>query len=62
VALRDRWPLGGGRHQALQWLFGHRALDELERAFADCVVRTVEARSLLNALFPRRPSCVNPVV
>ncbi|HUF93161.1 MAG TPA: GNAT family N-acetyltransferase [Candidatus Limnocylindria bacterium] len=46
----------------LQLLFGYRSLDDLERAFADCVVRTVEARSLLNALFPRQPSCVNPVV
>ena len=46
----------------LQLVFGYRSLDELEHAFADCVVRTVEARSLLNALFPRRPSCVNPVV
>ncbi|HUF90852.1 MAG TPA: GNAT family N-acetyltransferase, partial [Candidatus Limnocylindria bacterium] len=46
----------------LQLLFGYRSLDDLERAFADCVVRTVEARSLLNALFPAQPSCVNPVV
>jgi predicted N-acetyltransferase YhbS len=46
----------------LQLLFGYRSLDELEHAFADCIVRTVEARSLLNALFPRQPSCVNPVV
>ena len=46
----------------LQLLFGSRSLDELEHAFADCIVRTVEARSLLNALFPKAPSCVNPVV
>lgn len=46
----------------LQLVFGYRSLDELEHGFADCVVRTVEARSLLNALFPRAASCVNPVV
>jgi predicted N-acetyltransferase YhbS len=46
----------------LQLLFGYRSLGELEHAYADCIVRTVEARSLLNALFPKQPSCVNPVV
>jgi hypothetical protein len=46
----------------LQLLFGYRSLDELEHAFADCIVRTVEARSLLNALFPKLTSCMNPVV
>jgi hypothetical protein len=46
----------------LQLLFGYRSLGELEHAYADCVVRTVEARSLLNAIFPKQPSCVNPVV
>jgi hypothetical protein len=46
----------------LQLLFGYRALDELEAMFADCVVRTTEARALLNALFPKRPSDVWPVL
>lgn len=46
----------------LQLLFGYRSLDELEHTFADCIVRTVEARSLLDAIFPKAPSCVNPVV
>jgi Acetyltransferase (GNAT) domain len=45
----------------LQLLFGFRALEELEAAFPDCVVRTQEARALLNALFPKTPSDVWPV-
>ncbi|MBI3825881.1 MAG: GNAT family N-acetyltransferase [Candidatus Rokubacteria bacterium] len=42
----------------LQLLFGFRSVEELEHAFPDCVVRDQEARALLNALFPRRPSDV----
>jgi hypothetical protein len=42
----------------LQLLFGFRALEELEAAFPDCVVRTNEARALLHALFPKTPSDV----
>ena len=46
----------------LQLLFGFRSLEALEAAFPDCVVRTHEARALLNALFSRTPSDVWPVV
>jgi hypothetical protein len=46
----------------LQLLFGFRGLAELEAAFVDCVVRTNEARVLLDALFPKRPSDVWPVL
>jgi Acetyltransferase (GNAT) domain len=46
----------------LQLLFGFRALVELEAAFPDCIVRTGEARALLEALFPKTPSSVWPVV
>ena len=46
----------------LQLLFGFRSLEALEAAFPDCVVRTNEARALLNALFSRTPSDVWPVV
>jgi hypothetical protein len=46
----------------LQLLFGFRALAELEAAFPDCVVRTNDARALLDALFPKTPSDVWPVV
>jgi hypothetical protein len=46
----------------LQLLFGHRALDELEYAFPDCLVRTDETRALLQTLFPRCPSNVWPVL
>jgi len=42
-------------------LFGFRALEELEVAFPDCVVRTNEARALLGALFSKAPSDVWPV-
>jgi hypothetical protein len=45
----------------LQLLFGFRTLEALETAFPDCVVRTPEARALLNALFPKTPSDVWPV-
>jgi len=46
----------------LQLLFGLRSLEALEAAFPDCVVRTQEARALLQALFPRSPSDVWPVI
>jgi hypothetical protein len=46
----------------LQLLFGFRALEELEPAFPDCVVRTNEARALLDALFPKTPSDVWAVI
>ncbi len=45
----------------LHLLFGHRSLAELERVFADCRSRSVEARVLLDALFPTQPSLVWPV-
>jgi hypothetical protein len=40
----------------LQLVLGYRSLDQLQEAFPDCMVRTGEARALLNALFPRSPS------
>jgi hypothetical protein len=46
----------------LKLLFGFRSLAELELAFPDCVVRTQEARALLDALFPKTPSAVWPVI
>ena len=45
----------------LQLLFGYRSLEELDRAFADCSPGEGDARVLLNALFPRRPSDLWPV-
>jgi predicted N-acetyltransferase YhbS len=45
----------------LQLLFGHRSVQELEYAFADCGAETSEARVLLNALFPKQPSAVYAV-
>jgi hypothetical protein len=42
----------------LHLLFGHRALAELEHAFADCTVANEEARVLLDLLFPRHPTHV----
>ena len=45
----------------LQLLFGFRGLREIEAAFPDCVVRTQEARALLDALFPKAPSDIWPV-
>jgi hypothetical protein len=45
----------------LQLLFGHRSLEELDHAFADCSPGEGDARILLDALFPRRPSDLWPV-
>ncbi|MEJ7814947.1 MAG: GNAT family N-acetyltransferase [Rubrobacter sp.] len=45
----------------LQLLFGYRSLEELDRAFADCSPGEGDARVLLRALFPRRPSDLWPV-
>ncbi|MBX6770299.1 MAG: GNAT family N-acetyltransferase [Chloroflexi bacterium] len=49
----------------LQLLFGYRSLSELEHAFADCGIpsraSSSEARALVEALFPRRPSFVWPI-
>jgi len=45
----------------LQLLFGYRFLEELERAFADCRPGRGDARVLLEALFPGRPSDLWPV-
>jgi hypothetical protein len=45
----------------LQLLFGHRSLEELDHAFADCSPGEGDARVLLKALFPRRPSDLWPV-
>jgi hypothetical protein len=45
----------------LHLLLGHRSLADLERAYPDCRARTEEARVLLDALFPPRPSLVWPV-
>jgi hypothetical protein len=41
----------------LQLLFGHRSIEALRQAFPDVLVSD-EARPVLNALFPTRPSFV----
>lgn len=45
----------------LQLLFGYRSFEELDFAFADCYAEKAEAAVLLNCLFPRRPSDINPL-
>jgi len=45
----------------LQLLFGYRSMEELDHAFADCYTSGNEARALLEALFPKRPSDVWPL-
>jgi hypothetical protein len=45
----------------LQLLFGHRSLEELDYAFADCSPGRGDARVLLGTLFPRRPSALLPI-
>jgi hypothetical protein len=46
----------------LHLLFGARTARELEATFPDAIVRTGAALALLDALFPRRPSDVWPVL
>jgi hypothetical protein len=46
----------------LQLAFGSRSLEQLEDAFPDCLVRTGEGRALLEAMFPKQPSDVWPVL
>ncbi|MBV6395259.1 MAG: hypothetical protein HFACDABA_00834 [Anaerolineales bacterium] len=45
----------------LQALFGYRSFDELRYAFKDCHYENINARVLLNILFPKRLSDVFPV-
>lgn len=45
----------------LQLVFGYRSLDELKLSYADCYWDTVEARYLVSALFPKKPSLVQGV-
>jgi hypothetical protein len=42
----------------LQVLFGHRSLDEIRQAYADCWWERDETRLLVSSLFPRKPSQV----
>lgn len=45
----------------LHILFGHRSLDDLRHAYADCYVQSPKARVVLNAMFPKRDSFVQAV-
>ncbi len=45
----------------LQLLFGFKSLDELDRAFPDCMIRTDDARVLLDTLFPKQGSNIWPI-
>lgn len=45
----------------LELLFGYRSYEELHHAFADCFTDLAEAEVLVNILFPKRPSHVNPL-
>jgi len=45
----------------LKLLFGHRDLEELNHAHADCYAKTPEAQVLLGGLFPKRPSRIVPM-
>ncbi|MGI8690031.1 MAG: GNAT family N-acetyltransferase [Thermomicrobiales bacterium] len=42
----------------LQLLFGFKSLDELQHAFPDCMIRSDDARIVLDTLFPKQPSHV----
>jgi hypothetical protein len=46
----------------LQLLFGHRTLDELKHAYADCWWNGDQPRLLLSTLFPKQPSLLLGIV
>lgn len=60
----EAWQPGDGQSAAfpgltfLQVLFGRRSVEELGLAYRDCLVANDEARLLLRALFPKKPSAV----
>jgi predicted acetyltransferase len=45
----------------LNLLFCHRSFAELDAAFVDCFAEKLEAAVLLDCLFPRQPSDINPI-
>ena len=45
----------------LQLVFGYRSIDELRASYADCYWDNEDARVLVSALFPKRPSLVTGV-
>jgi len=45
----------------LHLLFGYRNCDELWHIFRDCWTDNSEVRSVMDRLFPKRPSCVWPI-
>jgi hypothetical protein len=53
---RNRGDIAFPNQTFLQLLFGHRALDELKKAYTDCLWENDRARVLTNTLFPRKPS------
>ncbi len=70
LARAEPWkpfPVGGAGRAGfpgltfLQLLFGYRSLEDLMYAFPDCWTDSDETKSLLNALFPRKPSDFMPV-
>ncbi len=48
-------------HVFLHLLFGHRSMDELDQAYADCYVNGKDKMHLLNTLFPKKPSDIWPI-
>jgi hypothetical protein len=44
-----------------QLLFGYRSFKELDTAYADCFALNPQAAVLLDCLFPRWPSDINPL-
>jgi hypothetical protein len=45
----------------LQLVFGYRSLEELQYAFADCIINGDQAYTLLSSLFPKQASSVWPL-
>jgi len=53
---RNRGDVAFPNQTFLQLLFGHRELNELTKAYTDCLWEDDRARVLTNTLFPRQPS------
>ncbi|MHB8646769.1 MAG: GNAT family N-acetyltransferase [Thermomicrobiales bacterium] len=57
----ERGPAAFPNLTFLQLLFGYKSLDELNQSFPDCMIRTDDARVLLDTLFPKQASNIWPI-
>jgi hypothetical protein len=58
---KDMGEIGLPDLTVLQLVFGHRSIEELRASYADCYWDNEDARVLVSALFPKKPSLVTGV-